>query len=276
MSQTAFPLNNTKYFAQDVQLFHYGRTAGIFSIENGSLVVLKTVDSRTDVIVNSGYAFLHTGTSENGMAGGIVYRNTEPVILAVNPAETTTRYDYVAIRYDGSTNTCELKMVKGTNAKPKPVRTSTVYELILAVLEIKPNATEITGSCITDTRLDEDLCGLVVDTCASIPTNGYDEQFKAFFDEKKQEAEANITANDEAFQTWFTTQKDTLSTDVAGKLSLRMDGIDAKQNEETSKLSTIEGQVNELNGRQIFNYVVGTATPNAETCPAGFFYFQTE
>lgn len=276
MSQTAFPLNNTKYYAQDVQLFHYGRTAGIFSIENKNLFVQKTVDSRIDVTVNSGYAFLHTGTTENGMAGGIVYRNTEPVVLEVNPAETTTRFDYVAIRYDGSTNTCDLQMVKGTNAKPKPVRTSTVYELILAVLEIKPNSTEITGSCITDTRLDEDLCGLVVDTCASIPTDGYDEQFKAFFDEKKQEAETNITANEEAFQTWFTTQKETLSDDVAGRLSLRMDSIDTKQEEETSKLRTLEGQVNELNGRQIFNYKVGTATPNAETCPVGYFYFQTE
>lgn len=176
MTQKAYPLDDTNYLAEDVRLFHVARTPGIFNATGTDLQVKST--GRMAVDVSPGYAFLLT--AKEGV-GGITYGSNATEGLTVSTAESTTRYDYVAVRYSKDTNTCKLVCVKGSSAKPTaPIRTASVYELILAIITVRANASEILASDIQDTRLNETMCGLVVDGTARIPTEGMNAQFTQF------------------------------------------------------------------------------------------------
>lgn len=181
MTQRAYPLDDTEYLAEDVRLFHVARTTGIFNATGNDLQV--TANNTMNVNVSAGYAFLLTGKSE---VGGITYGNDGSLALTVETAESTTRYDYIAVRYDASTNTCALTYVKGSGSKPSaPVRTDSVYEIILAIITVRAEASEVTANDIEDTRLNETFCGLVVDGTERIPTQGMNDQFTQFMADTK-------------------------------------------------------------------------------------------
>ena len=83
-----------------------------------------------------------------------------------------------------------LVSVKGSGSKPSgPVRTASVYEVILAIVRVRANASEITAEDIEDTRLNQTYCGLVIDGTEKIPTDGYDAQFTAFMNRVKDNYE---------------------------------------------------------------------------------------
>lgn len=181
MTQKAYPLDDTDYLAEDVRLFHVARSSGIFNATGTDLQV--SANGRMAVDVKPGYAFLLT--SKDGV-GGITYGSNATEGLVVSTAESTTRYDYVAVRYSKDNNSCKLVCVKGSSAKPTtPVRTASVYEIILAILTVRANASEIRASDIQDTRLDEKMCGLVVDGTERIPTEGMQAQFTQFMNDNK-------------------------------------------------------------------------------------------
>lgn len=191
MTQTAFPMNNKKYYAEDVQLFHIGRKAGIFNLE-GLPNLRVEMNTGFTVKVRPGYAFILTGL---GHVGGVCYQNSEDEILELARPDTTDRYDYIALRYIKSSATCSLFAIKGSNVKPTPVRTDDIYEIILATVLVRGNADSILAVDITDTRLDSKLCGLVVDTCASIPTDALNAQFMAWFDDVKGKLDGDTAGN---------------------------------------------------------------------------------
>ena len=181
MTQKAYPLDDTDYLAEDVRLFHVARSSGIFNATGTDLQV--SANGRMAVDVKPGYAFLLT--SKDGV-GGITYGSNATEGLVVSTAESTTRYDYIAVRYSKDSNSCKLVCVKGSSAKPTaPVRTASVYEIILAILTVRANASEIRASDIQDTRLDEKMCGLVVDGTDRIPTEGMQAQFTQFMNDSK-------------------------------------------------------------------------------------------
>lgn len=181
MTQKAYPLDDTDYLAEDVRLFHVARSSGIFNATGTDLQV--SANGRMAVDVKPGYAFLLT--SKDGV-GGITYGSNATEGLVVPTAESTTRYDYIAVRYSKDSNSCKLVCVKGSSAKPTaPVRTASVYEIILAILTVRTNASEIRASDIQDTRLDEKMCGLVVDGTDRIPTEGMQAQFTQFMNDSK-------------------------------------------------------------------------------------------
>ena len=181
MTQKAYPLDDTDYLAEDVRLFHVARTPGIFNATGTDLQV--SANGRMAVDVKPGYAFLLT--SKDGV-GGITYGNDATEGLTVPTAESTTRYDYIAVRYTKEANTCKLVCVKGSSAKPTaPVRTASIYEIILAIITVRANASEVTASDIQDTRMDEALCGLVVDGTERVPTEGMQAQFTQFMQDNR-------------------------------------------------------------------------------------------
>ena len=85
MTQTAFPMNNKKYYAEDVQLFHIGRKAGIFNLE-GLPNLRVEANTGFTVKVRPGYAFILTGL---GHVGGVCYQNSEDEILEIARTDTT-------------------------------------------------------------------------------------------------------------------------------------------------------------------------------------------
>lgn len=236
MTQRAYPLDDTDYYAEDVRLFHVGRTSGIFNVTADDLRV--KANGGMKVGITPGYAFLLT--ADKGV-GGITYGNTEEVVFTVDTASTTLRYDYISVRYSKSTNSCELTYVKGTGTKPTyAVRGASQYEIILAIIQVPANAESIQARDIIDTRLDENLCGLTIDGMIKLPTDGMNSQFLDF----------------------MKFIQDKLGEDEGGKL-LQM-------------IQTLEERVANLENRQEIKYKIGVAEPNTTNCPPGYFYFQLE
>lgn len=188
---TAFPLDDTYYLAQDMRLFHAGRTPGILNVTGNDFQV--QANSGMNLTVKNGVAFTHTKADE---MGGLIFCPRQDVSLVAPVAEYYTRYDYVAIRYTQSSNQVQVVYVKGNAEMPSaPIRNQTQYDLILAIVIVPANAGEITQDNIMDVRMDETFCGLTVDTLSKIPTQGFQDQWTAFFDTIKDQMSGDVEAN---------------------------------------------------------------------------------
>lgn len=133
--------------------------------------------------------------------GHYYLNDTAKAIATITPPTgTLSRMDAVFIRLDKSTAVREVKAVYrqgSASAAPKalsPVRTDTIYELKLADILVKANASNVT---IYDTRGDKTVCGWVTSPV------GYEDYF---------------TSLDGQFDTWFDEMKGQLSEDAAGNL----------------------------------------------------------
>jgi hypothetical protein len=133
--------------------------------------------------------------------GHYYLNDTAKAIATITPPTgTLSRMDAVFIRLDKSTAVREVKAVyrQGlASAAPTalaPVRSDTIYELKLADILVKANASNVT---IYDTRGDKTVCGWVTSPV------GYDDYFNSL---------------DGQFDTWFDAMKGQLSEDAAGHL----------------------------------------------------------
>ena len=214
---TAYPLNDTEYLAEDLRMFHAGRTPGLFNITGEDFEV--KIAGGMNISVGNGLAFLKT--SSDGI-GGIVYSPKDETTLTATVATNYTRYDYVAIRYDKSSNTCGIVYQEGTQSRPTPIRNLEQYELILAIVNLKASAGEITQEMIQDVRLNENYCGLTVDTLTKVPTQELYDQFQSFYERIQKENEEFQNSNNEKFRKWFDSLEETLKGDVAASLAQRI------------------------------------------------------
>lgn len=214
---TAYPLNDTEYLAEDLRMFHAGRTPGLFNITGEDFKV--KIAGGMNISVGNGLAFLKT--SSDGI-GGIVYSPKDETTLTATVATNYTRYDYVAIRYDKISNSCVLVYQEGTQSMPTPIRNLEKYELIIAIVVLKASVGEITQEMIKDVRLDENYCGLTVDTLTRVPTQELYDQFQSFYERIQKENEEFQNSNNEKFRKWFDSLEKTLQGEVATALAGRI------------------------------------------------------
>ena len=245
---TAYPLNDTEYLAEDLRMFHAGRTPGLFNITGEDFEVKSA--GGMNISVSNGLAFLKA--SSDGV-GGIVYSPKDETTLTATVATNYTRYDYVAIRYDKISNSCGLVYQKGTQSMPTPIRNLEQYELIIAVVALKASAGEITQEMIQDVRLNESYCGLTVDTLTNVPTQELYNQFQSFYERIQKENEEFQNSNNEKFSKWFASVKDTLDSDTAGKLMNRIANVEQMlmNNHFTTILLSDDGTLVDENGQEI-------------------------
>ena len=85
------------------------------------------------------------------------------------------RIDRIVMRYDAGSRAASLQVLQGTASStptaPTISRTELIYDLCLAEITRPAAAASITTGQITDTRLDEKLCGIVRDGVTGIPTD---------------------------------------------------------------------------------------------------------
>ena len=129
---------------------------------------------------------------------------TKTRTLTLETAGTLPRIDTVVARLDLSlaVRSIELYIVKGTPfstpQRPALTRDATIWELGLADIAVAANASTITQSSITDTRLDTSRCGVVAQTIGSLDTAPYFSQLTAAIASHQEEAEEQIRALQEA------------------------------------------------------------------------------
>ena len=185
-----FPLNDTLYEAKDLRAWFIGRTSGIINYTGDDYGV--TPAGGMNVSLKPGAAYVQAGTEEPG--GGIALDpKSTPFIVEI--ADDFIRYDYICIEYNSVSNEGKPKYYKGNYNMPNPVRNSTTFQLIVAVIRVKAYASSISGDDIIDTRMNEKYCGLAVDTLARIPTDSYDRQFRAFMQNVQDVLDGNTAGN---------------------------------------------------------------------------------
>ena len=219
---------------------------GVFGGSMQQLEVTANNDMTTNVL--SGQAWIN----------GWWYRNTDVYTLSHSVADgILSRIDIVVLRWDHSARDMYLAVIEGTPSanpiKPPIVRNADYYDLQLCEVSIPAGSIRITQAQITDTRLDNSVCGLVTGVVDQIDTTTLFNQFESYFDEFKQFYEndyANWTAEQkQAYITWVTLQENDY-TNWTNEQKAEYDEwyashIDLWQNEFTTWFENIKGQLSE-------------------------------
>ena len=108
-----------------------------------------------------------THGSGHAWINGVLYKNTTPFNLDIDAADgALNRYDSLMLRLDLSQNEAYAVIEKGTFAAspipPGVTRNAETFDLKICDIYIPAGCTKITQDLITDTRLDDSVCGVPV------------------------------------------------------------------------------------------------------------------
>ena len=163
-----YPANDCDFDAADVAAYLAGLTSGVFS---GAEDFPVTAAGGLTVTVGAGRGWVHpsrfTGYS-------ITKREADTLTLPLADP-SLPRIDRIVMRYDAGARAASLQVLQGTASStptaPAISRTELIYDLCLAEITRPAGSTAVTTGQITDTRLDEKLCGIVRDGVTGIPTD---------------------------------------------------------------------------------------------------------
>ena len=163
-----YPANGFDFEAADVAAYLAGLTSGVFSSAEDFPV---TAAGGLTVIVGAGRGWVHPSRFT-----GYSITKREADTLALPLADPSLpRIDRIVMRYDAGARAASLQVLQGTASStptaPAISRTELIYDLCLAEITRPAGSTSITTGQITDTRLDEALCGIVRDGVTGIPTD---------------------------------------------------------------------------------------------------------
>ena len=107
------------------------------------------------------------------------------------------------LRYDAAAKKTSLTVLTGTPDSASPTapeitRTALVYDLCLADIRRPAGSTKVTAADITDTRADEDVCGVMRDGVKGIPTAQLQAQALAIMTQLSTELHTKLDALDAA------------------------------------------------------------------------------
>ena len=182
------------YYNQFADYFAKFFGNGVYYNPDDNLKVLST--GGMSVAIKAGWAFIN----------GFWFHLDEDTSLAV-PSNTTayTRTDSVILRWSLSNRTISLVYANDTT---EPTRNDSTYDLILANIVVEPSVASILGDKITDTRVNQEVCGIVRGLEAdSIDTETLFAQYDAIFNE------------------WFGGVKDQVTGDLAIRLQLEFEQL---------------------------------------------------
>lgn len=178
-------------------------------------------------ITADGSAMAVTLPTGRAWINGYHYRNDGDMTLTIDNADgVLNRIDIVVLRWDINARSITAQVVKGTPAStataPEITRTVEQYDIKLAEISIPAGTTAITQSLITDTRLDDDVCGIVTGVVDQVDTTTFYNQIAADLAEFKNTNESGFTTwsteQRTEFQTWFDGIKGILGEDEAANL----------------------------------------------------------
>lgn len=152
-----------KYNADQISNYFKGLISnGVFQNVGNAFIV--TANSDMSVNIGSGKAYIN----------GKWIDNDNSFNLSIDSADTAyDRIDTIVIRLDYSERKIGIKILKGTaSASPSAVtitRSKSLYDLKLAEIRVKANATKITTANITDYRMSN-VCGFVTGIITQVDT----------------------------------------------------------------------------------------------------------
>ena len=191
-----YPENGITYDADDASGFLSTRLSGVYSADEDFAV---TANGGLTVTVSAGQAWVRPVRFRGR---SIIMEQPETVTLTA--ADTVrSRIDRLVLRYDAAAKKTRLQVLEGTPDSASPTapeitRTALVYDLCLAEIRRPAGSTEITAADITDTRADEDVCGVMRDGVTGIPTAQLQAQALAMMTQLSTELHTKLAALDAA------------------------------------------------------------------------------
>lgn len=163
-----YPANGFDFDAADVAAYLAGLTSGVFS---GAEDFPVTAAGGLKVTVGAGRGWVHPSR----FTGYSITKREADTLTMPLADPSLPRIDRIVMRYDAGARAASLHVLQGTASStptaPAISRTELIYDLCLAEITRPAGSTSISTGQITDTRLDEALCGLVRDGVTGIPTD---------------------------------------------------------------------------------------------------------
>lgn len=163
-----YPANGYNFDAADVAAYLAGLTSGVFSGDEDFPV---TAAGGLKVTVGAGRGWVHPSR----FTGYSITKRESDTLTMPLADPSLPRIDRIVMRYDAGARAASLQVLQGTASStptaPAISRTELIYDLCLAEITRPAAAASITTGQITDTRLDEALCGIVRDGVTGIPTD---------------------------------------------------------------------------------------------------------
>ena len=163
-----YPANGFDFDAADVAAYLAGFTSGVFS---GAEDFPVTAAGGLTVTVGAGRGWVHPSR----FTGYSITKRESDTLTMPLADPSLPRIDRIVMRYDAGARAASLQVLQGTASStptaPAISRTELIYDLCLAEITRPAGSTSITTGQITDTRLDEALCGIVRDSVTGIPTD---------------------------------------------------------------------------------------------------------
>lgn len=163
-----YPANGYDFDAADVAAYLAARASGVFSSAADFPV---TAAGGLKVTVGAGRGWVHPSR----FTGYSITKREADTLTMPLADPSLPRIDRIVMRYDAGARAASLQVLQGTASStptaPAISRTELIYDLCLAEITRPAGSTSITTGQITDTRLDEALCGIVRDGVTGIPTD---------------------------------------------------------------------------------------------------------
>ena len=163
-----YPANGYDFDAADVAAYLAGLISGVFSGDEDFPV---TAAGGLKVTVGAGRGWVHPSR----FTGYSITKREADTLTMPLADPSLPRIDRIVMRYDAGARAASLQVLQGTASStptaPAISRTELIYDLCLAEITRPAGSTSITTGQITDTRLDEALCGIVRDGVTGIPTD---------------------------------------------------------------------------------------------------------
>ena len=163
-----YPANGYDFDAADVAAYLAGLISGVFSGDEDFPV---TAAGGLKVTVGAGRGWVHPSR----FTGYSITKREADTLTMPLADPSLPRIDRIVMRYDAGARAASLHVLQGTASStptaPAISRTELIDDLCLAEITRPAGSTSITTGQITDTRLDEALCGIVRDGVTGIPTD---------------------------------------------------------------------------------------------------------
>ena len=242
-----YPENGITYDADDASGYLATRQSGVYSAEEDFAV---SISGELSLTVSAGQAWVRPQRFRGRSI--IMEQPTTLTLTAADPVRT--RIDRVVLRYDAAARQTRLQVLEGTPDSASPTapaitRTALVYDLCLAEITRPANSTAITAADVTDTRADEDICGVMRDGVTSIPTAQLIAQWRAAQADLETQLRAQLAVLNAEIRegsAYSKTEADTLFALTADKISTAL-GYDPGD-----KITRLERMMN-MDGKLVFS-----------------------
>jgi hypothetical protein len=213
-----YPANGYDFDAADVAAYLAGLISGVFSGDEDFPV---TAAGGLKVTVGAGRGWVHPSR----FTGYSITKREADTLTMPLADPSLPRIDRIVIRYDAGARAASLHVLQGTASStptaPAISRTELIYDLCLAEITRPAGSTSITTGQITDTRLDEALCGIVRDGVTGIPTDELLAAAKERINALEEKATSSAAAAKDSAEAAKSSETKSAASETAAKQALQ-------------------------------------------------------